>query len=54
MVIKLGGIMQPRFNSKCEQTCHNIIHIGFTIMMIAATICAVAIIYAVIAGGKLS
>ena len=54
MVIKLGGIMQPRFNSKCEQTCHNIIHIGFAIMMIAATICAVAIVYAVIAGGKLS
>jgi len=54
MVIKLGGIMKHHFPNKTERICHRIIHIGFTIMMIAATICAVAIVYAVIAGGKLS
>ena len=40
--------------SKTERICHRIIYIGFTIIMIAATICAVAIVHAVIAGGKLS
>jgi cytochrome b561 len=40
--------MQPIRQNRFEQICEKIVHIGFTIMMIAITICAIAIVYAII------
>jgi len=40
--------MQPIRESRFEQICEKVVHIGFTIMMIAVTFCAIAIVYAVI------
>ena len=40
--------MQPIRQSRFEEICEKVVHIGFTIMMIAVTFCAIAIDYAII------
>ena len=41
--------MQPKLiKSKFEQICEKAVHIGFAIMMVAITVCAIAIVYAII------
>ena len=40
--------MQPIRQSRFEQICDKAVHIGFAIMMVAVTVCAIAIVYAII------
>jgi hypothetical protein len=40
--------MQPIRQSRFEQICDKAVHIGFAIMMVAVTVCAIAIVYAIV------
>ena len=40
--------MQPIRQSRFEQICEKVVHIGFAIMMVSVTLCAIAIVYAII------
>jgi len=43
-----GVIMQPIRQSRFEQICEKVVHIGFGIMMVSITLCAIAIVYSII------
>ena len=40
--------MQPIRESRFEQIGEKVVHIGFAIMMVSVTLCAIAIVYSII------